>query len=104
MDIEKYAIICKGKDKTYSIYSIKYNSSAQKYSITYSNSDKEYLYTSNSVVFLKNPIELNPTDIQICRGDECFGNIEKILLFENSCGYSYIRVWYKNGKNACYSE
>ncbi|MEG2625119.1 MAG: AAA domain-containing protein [Christensenella sp.] len=104
MDIEKYAIICKGKDKTYSIYSIKYNSSAQKYSITYSNSDKEYLYTLNSVVFLKNPIELNPTDIQICRGDECFGNIEKILLFKNSCGYSYIRVWYKNGKNACYSE
>lgn len=64
MDTTKYMVIAKGEVITKKVVSCVINSDTKKYDITF-DTGKIYSYTKQNVLFMKNPMILDPRNFSI---------------------------------------
>ena len=67
MDTSQNMIIIKGEFKTASIEECVFDKDSNKYTIRFKNNPTTYSYRKENVLWLKEPIELNPRDHQLIR-------------------------------------
>jgi len=97
MNVDKYLILVKDKDKTQEIEKIDIEES--KIKIKYTSNNKIYLYNKQNVLILQNPKPINPSAYLIYLGEVCLFNISKILDFK-----THLRIFHDNGKNFAYNK
>ena len=104
MNTRKHMIIVKGEIQTSRIRSCKYNSTTKKRDVEYYAGGK-YSYAYDNVIWLEEPITLNPKLYHISReGHELF-NIEEIYVFhDNRSGRNYWHIYFKDGSERDYAE
>ncbi len=90
MDPTKYMIIAKGKFCTRNVISYYRNTTAYKFEITFNNGSR-YSYSMNSVIFMSNPILLDPKNYRVSTSDgrELY-DIRGIYQFE----HARIKYWH----------
>ncbi len=101
MDLTSNLILINGEIKTFQIDSISRNNHG--YSVKFSSSDKTYTYTTDKVVWLVNPVDLNPINYIISINNVRKINISAIKMF---ClgEYKYYTIIYPDGYKHQYSE
>ena len=80
MDARNNMLIAKGKIVTSDVIECSLNSETQRWDITFSNG-KEYHYSINAVVWLRNPKSLDPKAYQIHFRGRPLNGIESIFVF-----------------------
>ena len=95
MDARTNMIIAKGKPVSSDVTSCTFNKSTRKWDITFKNG-KEFHYNEQNVIFLKDPVSLNPMNYQVrCQG-KVLDNISAIFVFKGS-GKEYWHVCFSSG-------
>ena len=89
MKNDRYLIILKGKDRTDSVYSWRYDNGRI---VIRFNGGKSYTYSPNNVRILTDPAELDPKDYLVLLNNKPLRNIERIQHFG-----PYTRLIYKSG-------
>lgn len=101
INLTKNIVIIKGKIKTFQIDSIELQN--DKYIIKFSNSDKEYSFSSDNVIWLKNPVEISVDKVHVFARGARERNIKSINLFTD-CKAKYYAIEYGTGFIKQYSE
>lgn len=93
MDIEKYLVILKGKDKTDVVQSYEYTG-RYKVNVRFYKTNKTYTYLKRDFKFYLNPVEINIDEKfkSLVTGD--IYNVEKILKFGDYC-----KIIFSNGSS-----
>lgn len=93
MDIEKYLVILKGKDKTDVVQSYEY-AGRYKVNVRFYKTNKTYTYLKRDFKFYLNPVEINIDEKfkSLVTGD--IYNVEKILKFGDYC-----KIIFSNGSS-----
>lgn len=92
MDIQKYLIIVKGKDKTEQI--LKYTKEGYYININYKNAKTLYKYSKKDFEFYKDPIEIDTKINEIYLNQGYVYNIKKLLKFDN-----YYRIFFEDNSS-----
>ncbi len=69
MDTRRHLILVKGEDRTREIASCQRHMDTRRVHITFNNG-KEYPYSQESIVWLQDPLELDPSDHWVYRGHQ----------------------------------
>lgn len=93
-------IIIKGEIKTCEIRFCKYNTLTQKIDVQF-NSGKTYSYAYSNVIWLKEPLVLDPNMYRISRDGRAFFNIETIYEFRGVPG-TYWHICFVDGSERDY--
>ena len=64
MDASKFMIVLKGKIRTVDVKSCVFNAHTRKYDLVFQN-NKKYSYLPSNVIFMSNPITINPSGYKI---------------------------------------
>lgn len=95
MDLSRCFILLNGEPKTMQIGSIQRNG-AKGYRVRFKNTPKSYSYGSDKVVWLSNPLLINPTHCQVVVGNKQQTDVKEIWKF--ACGAKcYWRIVHANG-------
>lgn len=97
MDVNKYLIIIKNKDKTEEIISYEKNNNIVN--IKYKSTERMYSYSRRDFQFYKNPTEINIKDQKIILNQGYVYNVIKILKFESIC-----KLFFEDGTSIIVSE
>lgn len=100
MDSNNNLIIAKGRIITADVLSCEQESKTGKWVITF-RGGKEYSYSRQNVVWLKDPISINPRSVQIRYQRNVLNNIEVILSFR-SINREYWHIFFSNGYEKSY--
>ena len=103
MNTAKQMIIVKNEIKTKDIQSCKYNPDNSKWDIVYYNSCKVFSYAFSNVIYLTNPIILNPNMYRISRAGKVFFNIHAIYVFRKD-SRAYWHICFLDGSERDYSQ
>lgn len=90
MDINKYLIIIKSKDKTDNIMS--YERNKNFIDIKFKNTEKIYTYSRSDFEFYKDPIEVDIQNYKLILNQGYVYNVIKVLKFEK-----YYRLFFEEG-------
>lgn len=94
MDTRRHLILVKGEDRTREIASCQNHADTRRVHITFNNG-KEYPYSQESIVWLQDPRELDPSDHWVYRGHQRLRDVASIQLFEGA----KIRYWHLSLQN-----
>lgn len=89
MNIEKHLILIKGEDKTEAISSCTYENGKWKVEF---KKDKTYSYNYLNVLWLKNPVSINPATTVVYQSNQPLSGVDKIFDFGD-----YIRICFVTG-------
>ena len=94
MDTRRHLILVKGEDRTREIASCQRQMDTRRVHITFNNG-KEYQYSQESIVWLQDPLELDPSDHWVYRGHQRLRDVASIQLFEGA----KVRYWHLTLQN-----
>ena len=97
MDINKYLILIKDKDKTEEIESFDINKN--KVDIVFKSNNTKYQYSLDKVKIIENPIEINLNSCIIFSNGKQLFKISKILDFK-----SHLRIFFEDGSCRLYDK
>lgn len=95
MNLSKHFIIINGEPKTFQIDSI-YKKESFRYSVRFKNTPKTYNYSYNKIIWLSNPIWLDPTHSKVFVKGRFQKQIKEIWKFESKT-QNYWRIIFNNG-------
>ncbi len=102
MDARKNMIIAKGVPVTSGIRQCVYNSATGKWNVTYHNGRK-FSYIYKNIVWLKNPVSLNPKSFHISCNGKTFKNVTSISVFSDGSS-EYWHTVFSNGYEADFNR
>ncbi len=98
MNLECHLILLNNEDKTAEVESCQYQSG--RYTVRFANVTRSYLYGYNNVKWIRNPVTIDCSNLQITlpQGHILY-DYHKILKFD-----SYFRIFFKNGSTRSYHQ
>lgn len=95
MDTKVNMIIAKGRIVTADVAQCTLNSATNKWDIAF-KSGKEFHYSRQNVIWLRNPVSLNPATYNVRFNGEVFDNIAAIFSFKND-SHEYWQICFSTG-------
>ena len=102
MDTRTNMIIAKGKPISLDVLRCELNAETQKWDVTFRNG-KEFHYKRQNLIWLKDPISLDPRNYEIGRGGTQFNNVTAIFVFKQGRD-EYWHLCFANGEERDYSK
>jgi superfamily I DNA and/or RNA helicase len=103
MDRGKHLILIKGEDCTDDIKFCEYSLSTQKYIVVFKGNEKTYSYNYTFIEWVKNPEVINPDNVRIKYKDQKLDKIQTISVFHaRATDYWFIRL--SNGSEKTYNS
>lgn len=99
MDTKQHLILVKGDNLTRDVASCQVHPETRRVHITFNNG-KEYPYSQDSVVWLKNPRVIDPAHQWIYQGHQRLREVVSIAAFEGA-GVCYWHLVMQNGQELC---
>ncbi len=103
IDPAENLILIKGKILTDQIESCAYNPYTDKYDVRFVNSPTVYHYKKDNVVWLRNPIRLDPQAYRLSHEGRQLTNIDAIWVFTHNA-YTYWYIRFCNGRAIAYDS
>lgn len=100
MDETKNLILAKGINKTKEIKECKFDPQQRRYIVTFVNSNCVYQYASDKIMWLVDPIQLDPDIYRIETNHKALYNICKIFVFKGE--EEYWHIVFNNGSGRTY--
>lgn len=99
MDVKQNLILVKGENRTRDIASCRVHPETRRVHITFNNG-REYPYSTESVVWLENPRDIDPHQHKVYRGRQLLRDIVNIRAFEGA-GVCYWHITLQSGHELC---
>jgi len=97
LNIDKHLILIKGEDKTEEVSNCK--NINRQWQVGFKKGGPTYSYNYNNVVWLRNPVSLDPAATVLYQDNQPLSGVEKIFDFGE-----YIRICYVTGYKRVYSS
>ncbi len=102
MDTRTNMIIAKGKPISLDVLRCELNGETQKWDVTFRNG-KMFHYNRQNLIWLKDPISLDPRHYEIGRGGTQFNNVAAIFVFKQGRD-EYWHLCFANGEERDYAK
>ncbi len=100
MDTRTNMIIAKGKPISLDVLRCAFNEETQKWDVTFRNG-KTFPYNRQNLIWLKDPISLDPRNYELGRGGTQFNNVAAIFVFKQERD-EYWHLCFANGEERDY--